>query len=208
MRGDRHLKTYIDALVVYAPVCDLGIEPIHPHSRYVEITECKSDKARREKYCVWKLLEKVVSSELNCDFANLRFTKTKNGQWVCPDFYFSLSHTDGLVCVAISHSPIGVDAEKVRPIRHELKHKVLTEREIGYMASLAPAEQGEYLLCSWVKKESIFKKTGGAALLPNRTEADGHITATHRVKLGDGEYLISACTDTNEKIQFRYMEEI
>ena len=158
--GESVPERKINTVVAYAPIKDADITvPLYPSVRYDEVKECKNDKVKLEKYLVWKLLEKIVESTLNIDFANVQFTKTDNGKWVCPDFYFSLSHTDGLVCVALSGSPIGVDTELVRDVNAGLAKKILTEREVDLMADLPFDEQNRYLLESWVKKESIFKKT-------------------------------------------------
>lgn len=201
------MRRHTDTLVIYAPIHTRQILPLYPPLRYREITECKSEKARIEKYCVWKLLEKAVREELKCDFDNLEFTKNDNGQWICPEFHFSLSHTEGLVCVAISPSPVGVDVERAKKIREELKGKILTEREISDMEALPPEERGRYLLCAWVKKESIFKKSGGRSLLPNRIETEEHPTTLKSFCLEGEEYIISVCSDAN-KTEFKYMEEI
>ena len=143
----------IDTLVAYAPIQDADITvPLYPYERYREVLSCKNEKAKQEKYLVWKLLEKAVVDMINLDFANLRFVKTDNGQWICPDFYFSLSHTDGLVCVAVSDSPIGVDVELVRKINTGLGRKILTERELLLMSELPPDKKNRYLIESWVKK--------------------------------------------------------
>ena len=197
------------AIVAYAPIGDADISaPLHPKSRYDEVVRCKSTDAQKEKYLVWKLLENTVEKHLNLKFANLKFTKTDNGQWLCPDFHFSLSHTDMLVCVAVSDQPIGVDAELVRGVRSGLEGRILTEKERDAMKRLPPEKQGEYLLEYWVKKESIFKKEGGHALLPNRIRTDEYNTSVRRVACGTAEYLIAVCHDRADEIEINFVEEI
>lgn len=199
----------VGTFVAYAPIKEsLFIDSLYPIERQLEVDKCKNESARREKYYVWKLLEKVVRMHLNCDFANLKFTKTDNGQWICPDFYFSLSHTNGLVCVAVSDEPIGVDAEFVRDINPDLKGKILTDRELLLIEKLEGGDTSRYLLESWVKKESIFKKTGGKALLPNRTEVSEHHTEIKIASVGDEQFIISVACNENKKITFEYMEDI
>ena len=197
------------AIVAYAPIGDADISvPLYPESRYNEIIRSKNPKAQKEKYLVWKLLEKVIEKHFNLEFANLEFTKTDNGQWVCPAFHLSLSHTDGLVCVAVSDDPIGVDAELVRAVRPELDGRILTDMEREFLKHLPAKDQEGYRLTSWVKKESIFKKDGGHALLPNRIEADGYNTSVRRVACGTAEYLIAVCHDRADEIEINFVEEI
>ena len=197
------------AIVLYAPVLDADISvPLHPIDRYNEVIGCQNQRARIEKYLVWKLFEKAVTKYLKLDFANQEFTKTENGQWLSPGLCFSLSHTDGLVCVAVSDAPIGVDAELVRGIRPELDVRILTERELGAVRGMAKEDKERFLLEAWVKKESIFKKSGGKALLPNRIELDAHSVLTERVVCQGREYIIAVCQDRNIEIEFYFTEEI
>ena len=195
-------------LVAYMRMRDTDTSaPLYPPERHKEVEECKNERAKKEKYLVWKLLEKVVMDNINLDFANIQFTKTANGKWICPDFHFSLSHTDGLVCVAVSMREVGVDAESLHEINTGLKARILTEEEISYMEALPPLEQNRFLLESWVKKESIFKKTGGKMLMPNRIATTEHHTRLFRVEMDGCEYIISVAADSDE-IELKHMEEI
>lgn len=199
----------IGSLVAYALISDADLSvPLYPRQRYDEVIGCSHDRVKVEKYLVWKLLEKVATDCLNLDFANLQFTKTSNGQWICPDFHFSLSHTDGLVCVAVSHSAIGVDAEAVRKIRDAISGKILTANELSVKERLVGEEGNAYLLESWVRKESIFKKSDGTAMMPTKIEASEHPTALRRISVNGREYIISVCCDDADKTEFKYMEEI
>ena len=198
----------IKTLVMYAPIGDVDItESLYPKSRYREILECKNENARREKYLVWKLLEQAIKIATNLDFANLEFTKTTNGKWICPDLHFSLSHTDGVVCVAVSDLPIGVDVEVVKDIRPVLADKILTEREKAIMESMPTEKMGRFLLDAWVKKESIFKMRGGEALLPNRIESASVKVKMHSVTVSGREYVIAIATE-KDNIETVYMEEV
>ena len=199
----------INSLVVYAKMTDVDLsKPLYPRQRYDEVIECSHDRVKTEKYLVWKLLERVTTDYLNLDFANLKFTKTSNGQWICPDFHFSLSHTDGLVCVAVSREAIGVDAELVREINDGLSQRILIKKELSVKEKLFGREGNDYLLECWVRKESIFKKTGAESLKPGNIETSKHPTAIRRIAMNGREYLICvSCIDT-DKIEFKYMEEI
>jgi len=198
----------IKTRVFYAPIGEVDISsPIHPSERYSEILGCKSEKTRREKYLVWKLLERAVEKYLNLDFANIKFTKTANGKWICPDFCFSLSHTDTLVAVAISNAPIGVDTEEVRPIKEVLADKILTESEKESFSTLPLEKRGKYLLEAWVKKESIFKAKDQKALLPTHTETQNSNVVVRYFTLLGREYILSVATEC-EIIETVYMEEL
>ena len=189
--------------------CEVDMStPLYPSERHKEVVGCKNEGAKQEKYLVWKLLEKVVVDNLNLDFANIKFTKTANGKWICPDFYFSLSHADGLVCVAISNSEVGLDAEVVREINAGLKTRILTDEELSCMCGLPSSEQNSFLLESWVKKESIFKKSGGKMLMPNRITTAEYHTELHYVELDGCQYVISVSCDPDNEIEFKHMEEI
>lgn len=198
----------IKTLVMYAPIGDVDItESLYPKSRYREILECKNENARREKYLVWKLLEQAIKIATNLDFANLEFAKTTNGKWICPDLHFSLSHTDGVVCVAVSDLPIGVDVEAVKDIRPVLADKILTERERVIMESMPTEKMGRFLLDAWVKKESIFKMRGGEALLPNRIESASVKVKMHSVTVSGREYALAIASEY-DNIEIIYTEEL
>ena len=182
--------------------------PLYPDKRYSEVLGCKNSKTKIEKYLVWRLLEFGVKNYTTFNFDNLQFTKNANGKWVCPDLYFSLSHADGMVCVALSDTPIGVDAEPVREIRRELGGRIMTDKELSLTKDMPKEDLSEYLLSLWVKKESIFKTGDVSALMPRSIEAQEHPTSLRRVTLGTQEYLISVCHTRAHEIEFKYVEEI
>ena len=55
----------------------------------------------------------LVSKHLNIDVKSISYRK--NIPYV-KGFYFSISHSDELVCVAFSNAKIGVDIEKIKPV--------------------------------------------------------------------------------------------
>ena len=205
------LQNNIGTFVIYAPMCGADVSlPLYPKERYLEIAGCKNDRVKMEKYLVWKLLEKVVRDILKLNFDNLQFTKTENGKWLCPDFYFSLSHTDDLVCVAVSDSPVGVDVQIVHPIRTEIMHRILAPEERCDFDALPEDEKSTFLLEAWCKKESIFKKRGGQALMPMLIDSSRHDVTLKYVQLTGKRYrhLIAVCCDSANNIEFKFMEEI
>ena len=148
-----------------------------------------------------------MSEFTSFEFDNIKFTKTANGKWICPEFYFSLSHTDTAVCVALSYKEIGVDIEKVRQVKERLADKILTEDEKEHLALTDKEIRGDFLLECWVKKESIFKMRGGEALLPTHLDTLSAEVFIKRVTVLDEEYIIALAGEYENTI-IRYTEAI
>ncbi len=71
----------------------------------------------------------------------------KKPRFDCDDVYFNLSHSHGVTMLGISHAPIGVDIEKIRPIDYE-KFKFIS------------ADGEEDFFEKWTERESYLKFTG------------------------------------------------
>ena len=196
-------RSTIDTLVIYAPITDAATSaPLYPPERQAEVDRCRNDRTRREKYLVWKLLECAVLERFNLDFA-----KSENGQWSCPEFCFSLAHTDGAVCVAVSSSPVGVDIEKIAPVKEGLYSRVLTDSEREELLRLPEGEGAPFFLEAWVKKESLFKRDGGECLAPRSRDTLSSDAISERVTVGDSDYLIGLAA-MNKNYKICYMEAI
>lgn len=86
-----------------------------------------------------------------------------------PGLHYNLSHTTGLIAVALSFDqPIGVDVERLatRQTYRELAPRVMTPAECAYMAVQAAPEDRFTQL--WSAKEALMKATGLGFGLPPR----------------------------------------
>ena len=85
------------------------------------------------------------------------------GPWV------SISHTLGAAAVALSEEgPVGVDLERVRPVRLGLASRVMSSEECEWYLSRGRLEADFFTL--WTLKESWFKYLGtGLPGFPNGT---------------------------------------
>lgn len=100
--------------------------------------------------------------------------------------HFSISHTKKRVFCALSHRPIGIDAEEAdRPIDLRLAQKILSPAEkLRYAAAPDPRAA---LLRLWVLKEAAAKRTGlGLRGYPDHTDFSPD---DHRVQYLDGCYV-------------------
>lgn len=82
------------------------------------------------------------------------------------DLYISIAHSDHKVACAVSETPVGIDIERIRPIKQGLIHYVCTEEEMRYVLGAhteACCEDTEVLhrfFEVWTAKEAYFKKQG------------------------------------------------
>ena len=109
------------------------------------------------------------------------------GESVC----FSLSHTDSLIICAVSDSEIGLDAEKIRPVKD--KEKIL-RRFIG--DNLDSVTDTEFLE-KWTAFESRVKYFGEKIIMcPQAKNIPLNVTT-----ISFDEYIISICSMTKDQIE-------
>jgi len=76
----------------------------------------------------------------------------------CP-LHFSITHTDGIVGVAVSEQhPVGLDVERVRPMRDSFAARYFSEYEQAQIR--AASDPDEALICLWTAKEAVGKYHG------------------------------------------------
>ena len=82
-----------------------------------------------------------------------------SGQPVLPGepAFVSISHCDDRVVCAVSRTPVGIDIEKVRPIRPGMMERVCTAEELRYLRS---GNETERFFEVWTAKEAYFKMMG------------------------------------------------
>ena len=123
------------------------MEAVYPPERDQEINLTSNEKIKKEKHYVWRLLEYAVLNSFGFCMEDMAFQKTKRGKWITPNCEFSLSHSNGVVAVAVSRFRVGIDIE----IAHgacspRIAPRVLTEMELLEYNSLADIEREEYLI--------------------------------------------------------------
>lgn len=86
---------------------------------------------------------------------------TENGKPYLKDkkYFFNISHTEGMVMIAVSDKEVGIDVEKMQgKDRSSVINKCTTEKERSRIKC-----EGDFL-CLWTKKESYIKYFGGNVL--------------------------------------------
>ena len=77
------------------------------------------------------------------------------------DWQLSITHSHPYAGAALARSPIGIDVERVRPMKESAAHLFLTDAEESQMQA---CELPNRLLHFWAAKEAAWKQRGGAVL--------------------------------------------
>ena len=114
------------------------------------------DRADRYKRTQDKILH-LVSAYLKRKYVG-EWETTAHGKPVSASVCFNVSHTDGLVAIALSDESVGLDVERVRPVEDELR---------AYIASPEEKEKiltDEDFFSVWTAKESLAKAEGAGLI--------------------------------------------
>jgi 4'-phosphopantetheinyl transferase len=85
---------------------------------------------------------------------------TPSGKPLCAALgHISISHTDNMVCVAISNREIGVDIELIRQSRACASTRFWTEEEQAFIQNSTRRDKA--FLHLWTRKEAFLKAQGG-----------------------------------------------
>ena len=193
------------------PIADVYIaalpdtEPTAPLScpeREKEIASVGNAKVRREKYYVFKLLEYALERSFGAKPGSVNIHKNENGKWVCDSYELSLSHSQGMLAVAVSRAPIGVDIEAVATPRSEkMAERIMTEEELAEFTLLDDAKRETELISVWCRKEAIFKSLNKPAFIPTEIDTKAYKTVTRTVEMQDARYVWALATSTPERIR-------
>ncbi len=172
-----------------------------PKEKNIEIESINNEKVKAQKFYAWKLLEFAILNSFGYLMDELKFTKSENGKWLCDKFYFSISHSDNLVAVSLSNVPVGIDVEKFERPKKDVT-RIFSENERLIFDKLNDEQKWQYLITSWVKKESIYKMKGNGAFLPSKIDTTNSNTVVDKMELNGKTYVFSVVADTDISVQF------
>ena len=165
-----------------------------------EIKSVNNEKVKREKYCAWKLLEYAFERSLGLKIKNMSFSKEPSGKWTSPSCYFSISHCNSIVAVAVSKAPVGIDVESYdAPLRKGFEEKALTDKELAEYATIPDERKNEYLISKWSAKEAFFKRSEKASFAPAETLISENELVSQII---EEKIICSVVTATPEKVRF------
>lgn len=99
-----------------------------------------------------------AAEALGAENGQLQFACTVAGKPYligAPDFCFSLSHTDGAVALAVSPTPVGADAERLREAPHGVAERFFTSEEQAYCTGA-----DDRFFEVWTRREALAKRSG------------------------------------------------
>lgn len=136
------------------------ISEVIPAERNHEILGVHNEDLRLEKYWGWKTLEYALFRSFGYKLADLVFSKSKNGKWLCDKCFFSISHSNGYVAVAVSNREVGIDMEEKTAFREKCTDEAFLKGIEARIVSRkdASSQTPMELLKLWTQKESLFKR--------------------------------------------------
>lgn len=184
--------------VYTAPIPDGELGQVLPALRQEQMENTTHPGLKRQRYFVWKLLEIALKRSFGYEMKDLHFSRDDGGKWTCRECFFSLSHSDGAVAVAVSRKPVGVDLECAdHQTKPGLAEKILTDGE-----RLLPREdENRFLLEMWCAKESLFKAGSDKSFQPQKISALSGVK-TETVQIGEKEYVLSVAGENIQNIRF------
>lgn len=200
--GVRKLFAKLNYTDVYiAKIPKVGwIKKVYPSQRNEEIQSVSNKRLKKEKYYVWKLLEYALKNSLNLNISEVQFSKSEAGFWYSNKCKFSLTHSDGVVGVALSSDLVGIDVEEIKDPVFDISNKILSSREKEEYSKLKD-NKPTYLINVWTKKESLFKVQNIKSLsLEEFVNLDGKVYQENFI-VNNRTYSLSVATNNFDKVK-------
>lgn len=119
-------------------------------SRKAHIDAFRHPGAKKQSLTGEALLRRLLGNDAIIE-------RLPSGQPVLSDgsAFISIAHCDDYVVCAVSEKPVGIDIEKIRPVKPGMADKVCTAEELQYV------QQDETRFFEiWTAKEAYFKMQG------------------------------------------------
>lgn len=192
--------------IYFAPVVAPTGE-LFPAERFLEVQNVKNPKTRAEKYSVWKLLETALCETFDKPFSQFSLTKNAFGKWSSEECFFSLSHSHGVCCVAVSDAPVGVDIENFAAFKAKFRDKqklAALYKKCGIACDIEhTSAQNAFdvrkAIAVWTAKEASFKLRGEGKFAPAEVAIEPTTVTVFRqfadIVGATGEWCVSYCGD-------------
>jgi len=119
-----------------------------PAGRRERLLRMRDQKKWREPLCAYWILRTALQKQYPQlkELPEMEYGPLGKPRFAeYPEIHFSLSHTDGAVLVGLSDEPVGVDIEKLRPVR-------------GALGDRLGADTPEAFFRKWTKREARAKR--------------------------------------------------
>ncbi|MBQ3235548.1 MAG: hypothetical protein IJA97_05265 [Clostridia bacterium] len=173
--------------VYYSEVSNnLEFSTLYPPERDIEVKNAGCEKAKREKFFSWKLLEYALKDGLGLDISKLEFKKTENGKWSCDRCHFSITHSKSAVAVAVSNFPVGIDMEEVERNTTQLEKLFKNDKLKGVNA-----------LVKWTEWESSYKLKGEGSFNEFKEKPLANFVKSDTISVGGANYVLTVASDVD-----------
>ncbi len=109
------------------------------------------------------IVRKRVADKFKINSANIELKHTEHGKPyidLFPDFHFNISHSKEWVIVAFSNKEVGIDIEKIKPIKLTVAERFFSHQEYMDLINKNESKQINYFFDLWTAKESFVKAIG------------------------------------------------
>ncbi|MCH5156703.1 MAG: 4'-phosphopantetheinyl transferase superfamily protein [Clostridiales bacterium] len=187
---------------------DVVVKKVAPTLRNDYLERYSDRLTQQQSYCVWMLLDCALRDCYGYGVEQLDCTVSDNGKWSCSNgVFFSLSHCNNVVAVALSSNAVGVDIEAVVNFRRYIDDKCFVQRVLTDSEQLklhsAPVDKAESLATMWTQKESIFKMGNSATFVPKSIDTTTQTSYSQLVTVNGEQYVLSVASYVPVTIQLK-----
>jgi len=115
-------------------------------------------ESRKKQWLAWRIL---VRRLLSPDDFQVEYDSCGKPYLAGSDYHISVTHSDDLAAVIISHRKAGIDLERVRPRVAKVKDRFMSEKELSAVRMERELEQ---MTLTWCAKEALYKFYGQRTL--------------------------------------------
>ena len=175
---------------------NFSISDVKNRERKSYLESINDKKRQKQSLVVWLLLERILNNyypNINVDLLTC-----DNGKWYIKsnEIFFSLSHTENSVVVALSANPVGVDIEFAS--NKIIKSKNYISRLKQFLKEKKIGNEAIFLTNVWTKSEAIYKLSLNEGYFSNKIID----------YINDKPLVLSVCSNKDIKVEINRVNTI
>lgn len=192
---------------------NVKLTPLFPPERQNELDKVTNTSVKNEKYWAWKTLEYALLRTFGFTMEAAAPVLEKTGKWTSKRCYFSFSHSNSLVAVAVSNNIVGIDIEDTENFNERILRnnettdaflsKIFSDKELKALTGSVNISQTDFCVKAWTQKEAAFKyQNKNNVFLPKKITLNSENLITKLDKYEDTEYCLSVCCKNKENLRY------